>query len=77
MTCLETILDTLATQPGCVEVRLSTLQARAVAELNAQRPDLTLRKQIDHWAAAHGLVACFERQTRMIRFERIHPHSIP
>lgn len=72
MTLLETILHTLATQPGCVEVRLSTLQQRAAAELNAQRADLPLRKQIDHWAAAHGLVACLDAKTRMIKFERIH-----
>ena len=57
---LETILHTLATRPGRVSVRLSTIQERATAKLNAMRPDLPLRKQITHWAAQHQVVACFE-----------------
>lgn len=75
MTCLETILHTLATRPGRVTVRLSTLRERAAAELRALRPDLSLRKQIEHWAALHGLVVCFEPGGAMVTFERIESHT--
>lgn len=71
--CLETILHTLATRPGRVTVRLSTLRERAAAELRALRPDLSLRKQIEHWAALHGLVVCGGHGTAFLTFERITP----
>ena len=70
---LETILHTLATRPGRVSVRLSTIQERATAKLNALRPDLPLRKQITHWAAQHQVVACFEDD--MVTFEK--PTAVP
>lgn len=77
MSCLETILHTLATRPGRVIVRFSTLQERAAVDLSARHPDLPLRKQIEHWAAQHGLVACAEPGAAFVTFEKIQPHSIP
>jgi len=70
MTCLETILHASLTSDRVV-VRLSTLKHRAGAALQALRPDMTLRKQINHWARQNGLVACHEARTKMITFTRI------
>jgi hypothetical protein len=71
VTLLETILHTLATQPGSVTVRVSTLRARAASELQARRPDLTLRKQLDHWAESQGVVVCWDVGQAMITFEQM------
>ena len=75
MSCLETIIHILDTRPGRVSVRLSTLQERAADDLNALRPDLSLRKQIEHWAKAHGLLVCSGIGAPVIIFEQIHTHE--
>lgn len=70
MTCLESILHASATTDRVV-VRMSTLEWRVGRELQALRPDMTLRKQIDHWARQNGLVAAHEDRTKMVTFTRI------
>lgn len=72
MSCLPTILHALATYRS-VMLRVSTLRRRAGGELNALRPDLSLRKQIDAWASLQGLVVTWSTDEQFVTFHPTAP----